>query len=334
METLLDYLNASPGTRYFFVLCTVFAGVVFSLSGIYFSFFRPFQEKKFMNQRLWGSNKKGPVHSQLLKAEKDSEGSVLLTLVKNIAGWGKVEHLQHLLYQADIFCPPEAFLSVTGILACAGYVVGTFLEAFYWRIVLAVILGLMPFVYMQVKRHLKTSRLEQQMPEGMELLARSLRAGHTLQSAIELGSGEIGHPLGGEMKIAFEEQKLGLGMNKALQRMADRVDSQDLRFFVTAVLIQMETGGNLAEILDNIGQLIRKRLQLKGKIRGLTAEGRFSALILAALPVVIFFLLYFINRSYIKMLLEDPMGHKLMLGGIVSMIFGILWMKKMIQIKV
>ena len=172
------------------------------------------------------------------------------------------------------------------------------------------------------------------MPEGMDLLSRSLRAGHTLQSAMEMASAEIGSPLGVEMKIAFEEQRLGLGLNKALHRMADRVASQDLRFFVTAVSIQSETGGNLAEIMENIGKLIRARLQLKGKIQGLTAEGRFSALILAMLPVGIFLTLYFVNPDYIMLLLTDSQGHRLLMGGILSMLIGILWMSKIIQIKV
>ena len=125
-------------------------------------------------------------------------------------------------------------------------------------------------------------------------------------------------PLGVEMKIAFEEQRLGLGLNKALHRMAEGVASQDLRFFVTAVSIQSETGGNLAEILENIGKLIRARLQLKGKIQGLTAEGRFSALILALLPVGIFFILYFINPDYVKLLLTDSQGKLLLQGGILT----------------
>ncbi len=334
MEALMNYLNASPGTGYFFVLSSVFAGVVFFLCGLYFSFISPMSQKQKMTQRLWGNSRKTLVQTQLLKAETESQASPLLGVVKQIAGWGKVENLQRNLYQADIFCRPETFLSVVGIMACGGYLLGTFWEPFYWRIALAAGLGLLPYFYLRIKKHRKTVRLERQMPEGMDLLSRSLRAGHTLQSAMEIVSSEIAHPLGTEMKIAFEEQRLGLGLNKALGRMADRVASQDLRFFVTAVLIQTETGGNLAEILENIGQLIRERLKLKGKISGLTAEGRFSALILALLPIGIFLILYFVNPNYIRILIAEPIGHKLLLGGAISMAFGVLWMKRMIQIKV
>jgi tight adherence protein B len=334
LESLINYLTDSAGMGYFFVLSSVFAGVVFFLGGLYFSFIRPRHRKQLINQRLWGNTQHTRIQSQLLKTQKDSEKSPLLRIAKQLVGWSKVENLQRTLYQADLFCPSEVFLSLAGILACAGYLAGALLPAFYWRLVLAAVLGSLPCFYLWFKKSRKTSRLERQMPEGMELLARSLRAGHTMPSAMELLGSEMGPPLGVEMRLAYEEQRLGLGLGNALRRLADRVDSQDLRFFVTAVLIQSETGGNLAEILENIGTLIRARLNLKGKISGLTAEGRFSALILALMPVGIFFTLYVLNREYVVLLLTDPQGHRLLMGGIVSMLFGILWMKKMIRIKV
>jgi tight adherence protein B len=172
------------------------------------------------------------------------------------------------------------------------------------------------------------------MPEAMELLARSLRAGHTLQSTLELVSQEIPPPLGKEMRVTYEEQRLGLSISQALRRMADRVASQDLRYFVTAVLIQTETGGNLAELLETIGSLIRDRLKLKGKVQALTAEGRFSALVLIGLPLVTFGFLYLINPGYVMVLLTDPMGTKILTGGVFLVILGALVMKKMVTIKV
>lgn len=334
MEALINFLTSSPDTEYFFVLSSVFAGGLFLSFGLYFSIIKPMSRKQLISQRIWGGDKKRLIHPQLFRAQLESQGSPILSLVKKIGGWGKVEKLQRSLYQADIFCSLEAFLGVAGILACGGFLLGTLTDKSYLRIALAAVLGLLPYPYLRLKRRRKTVLLEKQMPEGMDLLSRSLRAGHTLQSAMEMVSGEIGAPLGAEIKIAYEEQRLGLGLNKALRRMADRVDSQDLRFFVTSVLIQSETGGNLAEILENIGQLIRARLQLKGKISGLTAEGRFSALILSMLPIAIFLILYFVNRDYMMLLWTDPLGNKLLLGGVISMALGTLWMKKMIQIKV
>ena len=123
-------------------------------------------------------------------------------------------------------------------------------------------------------------------------------------------------------------------MPQAFRRMGERVASQDLRYFVTAVIIQTETGGNLSEILDNIGLIIRDRLQLKGKIQGLTAEGRFSALILSLMPFVIFLGLYLLNREYVMTLFTDPLGIRLLTGAIITISFGILVMKRMVNIKV
>ncbi|MGA7886952.1 MAG: type II secretion system F family protein, partial [Acidobacteriaceae bacterium] len=326
-EDLINLMNPSPETQYIFVMSSVFAGLAFFLSGFYLSFVRPMGRNE-MNKRLWGNSRKGLVEARLFKIHGESRAGVLLLMLKAVLGWAKVENLQRTLYQADIFCSPEAFLGVAGILGCAGYLAGSFLAVFYWRILLAGLLGAAPYLYLRIKRKRKASRLERQMPEGMDLLSRSLRAGHTLQSAMEMASAEIGSPLGVEMKIAFEEQRLGLSLNKALHRMSDRVASQDLRFFVTAVSIQSETGGNLAEVLENIGKLIRARLQLRGKIQGLTAEGRFSALILAMLPVGIFLILYFVNPGYIMLLLTDTTGNRLLMGGVVNMLIGILWMSK------
>ena len=136
------------------------------------------------------------------------------------------------------------------------------------------------------------------------------------------------------MRITFEEQKLGLSMRQAFRRMGERVASQDLRYFVTAVIIQSETGGNLSEILENIGLIIRDRLQLKGKVQGLTAEGRFSALILSLLPFVVFLGLFFMNRKYVMVLFTDPLGPPLLTGALISIGIGIFIMKRMVVIKV
>jgi tight adherence protein B len=155
-----------------------------------------------------------------------------------------------------------------------------------------------------------------------------------LAGTLDLVSQEIPAPLGTEMRITYEEQKLGLSMPQAFRRMGERVASQDLRYFVTAVIIQAETGGNLSEILENIGLIIRDRLKLKGKVRGLTAEGRFSALILSLLPFVTFLALYLVNREYVLTLFRDPLGVRFLTVALISISIGIFIMKRMVSIKV
>jgi tight adherence protein B len=203
-----------------------------------------------------------------------------------------------------------------------------------WVWVVAAAMSYLPIFILRWKKRRKTAQFEQQMPEAMELLARSLRAGYTLPATMELVAQEIPAPLGKEMRITYEEQRLGLSVTQALRRMGERVASQDLGYFVTAVLVQNESGGNLAEILENIGSLIRERMKLKGKVQILTAEGRFSALILMGLPVLTFLALYVVSRNYIMLLFSDPLGRKMLGAAMCSMAIGAWVMKKMVSIKV
>jgi tight adherence protein B len=257
-----------------------------------------------------------------------------LNLAERYFGWGKEDNLQRQLLQADIYLDPKTFVCVAILLSGLGFLIGWLVGSGAWSLGLSFLLGVLPLMFMRWKRKRKTSKIERYMPDAMELLARSLKAGHTLPGTLDLVSQEIPGPLGTEMRITFEEQKLGLSMPQAFRRMGERVASQDLRFFVTAVIIQSETGGNLSEILENIGLIIRDRLQLKGKVQGLTAEGRFSALILSLLPFVVFVGLFFMNRKYVMVLFTDPMGPKLLTGALISIGIGIFVMKRMVVIKV
>lgn len=330
----MGYLNLSPDVEYALGLSGTFVGVCLFVSGVYLLLIKPLRQRQRVTRRISGSAREKLARVQIFKACQETQKSLLLSLVQSLTGWGRIENLQQKLLQADIYWPPATFLGVVGILACLGILLGMMKNHLLLGIGLAVGLGYLPFFYLRFKKQRKSRLFEKQMPEAMELLARSLRAGHTLPSAIDLMSQEIGHPLGSEMRIVYEEQRLGLGLPVALRRLAERVASPDLRYFVTAVLIQNETGGNLAEIMENIGYIIRERLKLAGKVRGLTAEGRFSAIILGLLPLVIFMLMTFINYNYIMTLWREPLGYKLLVTGVISVLIGALWMKKMIQIKV
>lgn len=314
-------------------LLGAFVGVCLFVTYISVAVVEPYRKRRQVQKRLRSNKREQEFRAQIFKAYQDSRSSPVLSIIKKLTGWSKVDNLQRHLLQADIFLSPAVFLSIIGILGCLGFIIGTNLGGF-WPWGLGAFMGVLPVLVMRWKKQRKTLKFEKQMPEAMELLARSLKAGHTLQATLELVSQEIAAPLGKEMRITYEEQRLGLSISQALRRMGDRVASQDLRYFVTAVLIQTETGGNLAEILENIGTLIRERLTLKGKVQALTAEGRFSALVLIALPIVTFLFLYLINREYIMVLLNDPLGNKVLTVAIVSVVLGALVMKKMITIKV
>jgi tight adherence protein B len=320
--------------HYLLGLAGVFAAATCLSAAIIHLIVKPAQERRRLAQRLKGNKKDQEVRAQIFKAYEESKESPILAFVERLLGWGRVENLQRLLFQANIYLNPGVFLSLIGILACVGFLLGSTFINFTGGMVIGAVLGICPIGFVRWKQKRKARAFEMAMPEAMELIARSLRAGHTLGGTLDLVSQEIQAPLGAEFRITYEEQRLGLSLGQALRRMGERVASRDVRFFITAVLVQSETGGNLAEILENIGHLIRERLKLKGKIRALSAEGRFSALVLACLPVVTFLALLSLNPNYVMMLLTDPTGRKFLIAGVASVTLGALVMKRMVTIKV
>jgi tight adherence protein B len=168
----------------------------------------------------------------------------------------------------------------------------------------------------------------------MDMLARSLRSGQSLASGFNLVAGEMPLPISREFGRVFEEQNLGVALDDSLRGMCDRVPNLDLRFFATAVILQRQTGGDLAEILDKIGELIRERFRIWGAVQALTGEGRLSGIVLMALPVVLFIALYFLNPDYVMLLFDDPIGQKMLAGGVVLQVLGALVIRKIVTIKV
>jgi tight adherence protein B len=320
--------------QYALGLVGLFLMVMLLVTGIYYGIAEPIRKRRLINQRIRGNKREQVVRAQVFRAYQETEESVILNFAERYFGWGKVDNLQIQLLQADIFLSPHKFICIAILLAGSGIMIGWLLRSWTWSLGLSFLLGTFPLMVLRWKRKRKTIKIERHMPDAMELLARSLRAGHTLSGTLDLVSQEIPPPLGTEMRITYDEQKLGLSTTQAFRRMGERVASQDLRYCVTAVIIQSETGGNLAEILENIGLIIRDRLKLKGKVQALTAEGRFSALILSGLPFVTFLALYVLNREYVMTLFRDPLGLKLLTVAVVSISIGIFIMKRMVSIKV
>ena len=334
MNLLTNFNLAGMEFQYALGLLGLFLGMILLLTAIYYGLAEPIRKRRLINQRLRGNKREQEVRAQVFKAFQETKESVVLNLAERYLGWGKVDSLQRQLLQADIYLAPHTFICIAILLSASGFLIGWLVRSWTWSLGLSCLLGVLPIMFLRWQRRRKTSKIERYMPDAMELLARSLRAGHTLSGTLDLVSQEIPGPLGAEMRITFEEQKLGLSVPQAFRRMGERVGSQDLRFFVTAVIIQSETGGNLSEILENIGLIIRDRLKLKGKVKGLTAEGRFSALILSLLPFVTFLVLYLVNREYVMTLFRDPLGPKLLTGALISIGIGIFIMKRMVAIKV
>jgi len=192
----------------------------------------------------------------------------------------------------------------------------------------------LPILYLNRQRNKRLKKLTQQLPDVFELLGQALRAGNSLATAMQLVAKELPDPAGTEFGRVFHEQNLGLKIEDALRNMAERVGALDVRFFVTAVLIQRQVGGDLAEVLDKIGSVIRERLQLFGMVQGLTAEGRLSGYVLLGLPVLVFFILMYVNPEYMSLLYTDSTGKMALTTAIVMQLMGWAMIKKIVNIKV
>ena len=245
------------------------------------------------------------------------------------------ENLNLLYEQADVSFSFKKLLSVAGGLALGGVIVGVaFRLPIFAPPLMGLFLGSLPFFWLMRRRRKRISQFVAAMPEAVELISRALRAGHGLASGLQLVADEMKGTVADEFNRVFEEQNLGIPIELALRNMADRIPVMDVRFFVIAVIIQRSTGGDLAEVLDKIGRLIRQRFELHGLVKSLTAEGRLSGVVLLALTPALLGFLCFVNYEYISELFKTPTGVKMLSVTAVGQLLGAWVIKKIVAIKV
>ncbi len=191
-----------------------------------------------------------------------------------------------------------------------------------------------PFLWLMRRRSTRLKRFEEQFPEALDLLARAIRAGHAFQTAMGMVADELPAPVGPEFKATFEQQNFGLPLRDALNGMSERISSLDVRFFVTAVLIQRDTGGNLSEILENLAHVVRERFKIRRQVRVHTAHGRFTGYVLLALPASLAVALTYLNPDLMRLLFQERLGQQMLMGAIVLQTIGYLWIRKIIKIEV
>lgn len=291
----------------------------------------PSRRRRKVNRRLKAGHEKELRRVQILKELSGEQGGQWQGVLIRIIGKHRFATLKSRMQQADIQQDPGTFLRRGFYLVLLGLVGGIWVKSVLAGVLLGGALGVLPFLYIGWKRRSKTRKFEQQMPDAMELLARSLRAGHTLPSAIELVGKEMPDPMGNEMTIAHEEQQYGISTSETLLHMLERVESVDLRYFTAAVLIQQETGGNLAELMENIARVIRSRLNFKSKVKSLTAMARSSTTIMIITPILAFIGLMVIAYQYEKALVVNPIGRIMIVTGIVLIGIGTFVLRRMIQ---
>jgi tight adherence protein B len=269
----------------------------------------------------------------------DIRKSDLLSAIPWINRWlHKIElapRLRFLLYQADLKWTAGGLL----LMCAASFSVPAYLlylrtEVIIFSLLIGLLLGCAPMTLVLYKRSQRFLKIEQQLPEALDLMVSALRAGHSFVSALRLVAHESPEPISGEFRIAFDEQNYGLDLRTALDNMVNRVPLQDLRIIVTAILIQKDSGGNLAEVLDKAAQLIRERFQLKRQVQTHTAQGRLTGWILSLLPIVLGLALYLVNPETMSILWTRSVGIKLLYTSAVMTISGALIIRKIVNMEV
>lgn len=247
----------------------------------------------------------------------------------------RIRQLDRLLEQANTSSPVGFFILLSILLAAVVFAGGSMIHInLSILIIFAFLSASMPFLYLLLLKQKRMAKFQEQLPDALDLIARALKAGHAFSGGLKMVAQEFGDPIGNEFGKTLDEINFGVGVDQAMKNLAGRVDCPDLQFFVVSVIIQRETGGNLAEILEKIASLVRERFKLYGKVRTLAAEGKLSAGVLLALPPLIAFYLTIASPSYIELLFQDQIGITMVCFAAVMMLAGVIVMKRLITIRV
>lgn len=248
---------------------------------------------------------------------------------KSLGSWGVF------LEQANSPIDFQTFVLISGGFCALGAAAGAIVQAPTPLLpVFGLICGILPLLWLSMRRKKRFKRFGAQLPDALSLLGRALRSGNSLNAGLSMVVEEMPDPIGTEFQIAYEEQNLGIPIEQALKNMMTRMPNLDLKFFVTAVAIQRQTGGDLAEIIDKICEVIRERFKILGMVQALTGEGRLSGAVLMALPIAIFVAVYYLNQEYVMLLFTNDLGKKMVTFGIIMQVLGAVCIKKIIDIKV
>jgi tight adherence protein B len=252
-------------------------------------------------------------------------------LAKSSAG----SSLAKLIERSGVKTTPSAIVLMSILSALVvGLLTRLVLAPVFAAPVVALFASALPTLFLVHCKGKRLKRFEEQFPEALDLLSRAIRAGHAFQTAMGMVADELPEPVGPEFKKTFDQQNFGLPLRDALNELSQRLDLLDVRFFVTAVLIQRDTGGNLSEILDGLAHVVRERFKIQRDVRTHTSHGRFTGYVLMALPAALAAALYFINPEHMQLLFRERMGQMMLMGAVVMQGIGYIWIRKVIKIEV
>jgi tight adherence protein B len=265
---------------------------------------------------------------------RHEELSSIRFLDRVLAGLPRLVHLRDLLNKAGRPMNLGTLVLLCGTLAMAGVVLGLAFELSVFTLPLSIVLGLAPISILKKIKAKRLAVFESQFPEAVELVTRALKAGHSFSAGLKMAADEMSDPIKAEFTKTFEDYSFGKTMDHALDGLVSRVELADVKFFASAVNLQRETGGNLTELLENLGYVIRERFKLQRTVRALSAEGRLSGKILAMMPPALFLLLYLSAPDYVYMALDHPIGRMMYIIGAGFELLGILVIKKLVKLDI
>jgi tight adherence protein B len=289
-------------------------------------------DRRLRDVSTLGLSEEPDAASTVVRHEKQGPLPVVDRLIEQLPAG---RPLKRLIERSGVDTTPSGTIVASLGGAAIGFVLGLFAPNQPLAPYFAAFAGcIAPFAWLKRKGTVRLKRFEEQFPEALDLLSRAIRAGHAFQTAMGMVASELPAPVGPEFKKTFDQQNFGLPLKDALNELADRVALLDVRFFVTAVLIQRDTGGNLAEILDNLAHVVRERFKILRQVRVHTAHGRFTGYVLLALPAALACALMFINPEHMSLLFKEQMGHVMVIGAIVLQTIGFIWIRQVIKIEV
>ena len=325
----MDYL-------FYFFATLIFIAVVLIIESVYLiwnSSRGPEAERVARRLRVMSAGAHGSEqNSSIIKERLLSETPALQRFFLQLP---RIGALDRQLQQSGLSWSVADFFGITLVAVLATLLISSFfIPPLLIRGGLACIVGVLPFMYVLRAKNKRLARLENQLPDALDLISRALRAGHAFPTALKMVGDEINDPLAAEFRVVFDEVNFGIAMPDALMNLATRVPSTDLRYFVIAVLIQRETGGNLSELLISISAIIRDRIKLLGQVRVLSAEGKMSAWVLSLLPFGAAFMVQLVNPEFLEVLYTDSAGRMMLALAGGMMLLGIFVMRQVIRIRV
>jgi tight adherence protein B len=317
------------------IVAFTFALVLAIVLGAYFALVvrRETFERSTLLRRL-GKSTTGAVKTQQLERPAERLSNVrfmerVLSRANGVSG-----PLDRLVTQSGLKMTVGTLIIMSVLFALIGFaLVKTLTYYTYLGLAAAPVFGLLPYFFVRYARSRRMQLFEEQFPETIELIARALRAGHAFPTGLQMAAEEIPDPVGAEFKLVYDRQNFGMSLNDALKGLAERVPILDAKFFATAVLTQRETGGNLSEVLDNLAGVIRERFKVKRQVRVVTAHGRITGWILAALPPALALVLCFVSPDHMKTMISDPLGVRMLAIGGTMQVVGTLIIRKLVNIR-